>query len=96
MEHRFLSPRDDFIHCIAICRQRIINCSVDEVMSQLLGGNLVANGGTSTDFHPSARIGPDSLENGDVMTKLKPELPTEIAKWMEYNEISSKKLRSGC
>jgi len=28
--------------------------------------------------------------------KLKPSLPPELSKWIEYNDMSSKNLRSGC
>lgn len=36
MEHRFLSRTDGFINCVAICRQRVINASADDVISTLL------------------------------------------------------------
>lgn len=36
MEHRFQSMNDDFVHCIAICRQRVLHCSGDDVFTTLL------------------------------------------------------------
>lgn len=35
MEHRFIT-RDKFVCAIAICRQRVIDCSAEEVMMELL------------------------------------------------------------
>lgn len=69
MEHRFITPKDDFIRAIAICQQRVISCNADEVMKEFLG-----------------------LEGGAQ----KPEIPLEVAKWIECNEISSANLRNGC
>lgn len=66
MEHRFLSPADGFIHCVAICRQRVIDCSADDVISILLSEVSYAN-----------KNGLDRVENGDVF-KVKPELPLEV------------------
>lgn len=37
MEHRFISPKDEFIHAIAICQQRVINCAADLIVNELLG-----------------------------------------------------------
>lgn len=39
-----------------------------------------------------------SPSSGDVEgeTKLKPEMPLEVAKWCEYNALSSSNLRSDC
>lgn len=31
-----------------------------------------------------------------LTAKLRPPLPPELARWIEYNEMSSKNLRSGC
>lgn len=36
MEHRFVTPRDGFVCAIAVCRQRVIDCSAEEVMLDLL------------------------------------------------------------
>lgn len=80
MEHRFLSPKDNFVHCIAICRQRVINITLDDIMNKLLGPSI-----------PTDSI---VLENADWKKK-KPEMPSEVAKWIESNDISSDVLRSG-
>lgn len=64
MEHRFIG-KDDFIHAIAICRQRLIDVSAEEVMEILLA---------ETPTHASST---EKLENGDLV-KLKPEMPAEV------------------
>lgn len=74
MEHRFITPRDNFICAIAICRQRVIDCNAEDVMSSLLVSGTVEDAETA---------------------KLKPELPKEVALWIESNEISSLNIRSG-
>ncbi|KAI8033987.1 protein THEM6 [Drosophila gunungcola] len=130
MEHRFVRPSDKFVHCIAICRQRVIDVSMEAVMAELLtrtssngfratsspslspalaapsttpalGGisnpamdtSLAENGhgatGGATGATPTAAVAAHCL-------KLKPSLPPELSKWIEYNEMSSKNLRSGC
>lgn len=38
----------------------------------------------------------DVAENGQTRVKLKPDVPPEIQKWIEYNDLSSKNLRSNC
>lgn len=35
MEHRFVTPSDKFINAIAISKMRLINCSTDEILSEL-------------------------------------------------------------
>ncbi|KAJ6647875.1 Protein THEM6 [Pseudolycoriella hygida] len=86
MEHRFVSPVDGFVHCVAICRQRLIGVLADEVINCLLlaqGNNIIKNELSK-------------IENGDVVHG-KPDIPLEVAKWIEYNDISSNKLRKdGC
>lgn len=74
MEHRFITPADNFICAIAICRQRVIECNADDVMSSLLQNETVSD---------------------TEAAKLKPELPREVALWIESNEISSVNIRSG-
>ena len=69
MEHRFITPKDDFVRAIAICQQRVISCNADDIMKELLG-----------------------VEAGIQ----KPDIPLEVAKWIECNEISSANLRNGC
>lgn len=66
MEHRFVG-KDDFIHAIAVCRQRLINCSAEHVMELLLGPNR----GSETSSM-------EKLENGDL-AKMKPEMPLEVS-----------------
>ncbi|KAH8270688.1 hypothetical protein KR044_006184 [Drosophila immigrans] len=126
MEHRFVRPSDQFVHCIVICRQRVINVELDAVMAELLPrtdasrhtlsstASLQAVGlGTATPV-PTATLEASQAENGHVTTtmttttatmtttaaatlaKLKPPMPPELSKWIEYNEMSSKNLRGGC
>jgi acyl-CoA thioesterase FadM len=64
MEHRFVG-KDDFIHAIAICRQRLINVSADEIMESLLAET------------PTNASSTEKLENGELV-KLKPEMPAEV------------------
>lgn len=67
MEHRFVSPVDGFIHCIAICRQRLIGVVADEVINCLLltqESNIIKNGLSK-------------LENGDLVQG-KPEIPLDV------------------
>lgn len=74
MEHRFITPRDNFVNAIILARTRLINCNAEEVMKDLI------------------------LPAGDVDIELakksKPEMPPELEKWLEYNEMSSAKLRN--
>ncbi|XP_046994136.1 protein THEM6-like [Schistocerca americana] len=37
MEHRFITPKDDFVRAIVICQQRVINCNAEDIISELLG-----------------------------------------------------------
>ncbi|XP_017089675.2 uncharacterized protein [Drosophila bipectinata] len=133
MEHRFVRPSDKFVHCIAICRQRVIDVSMEAVMAELLPRT------SSNGFRATARIPPSHTltppaaggisnpamdtslaENGHATptatateaatptatpgataapahcAKLKPSMPPELSKWIEYNDMSSKNLRSGC
>ncbi|CRK90770.1 CLUMA_CG004462, isoform A [Clunio marinus] len=79
MESRFVG-KDGFIHAIAICKQRLIDCSADDVMDLLLKET------------PTVESSTEKLENGDLV-RLKPEMPLEVQKWNECNEISSANLR---
>lgn len=72
MEHRFITANDNFINAIVFCKTRLIDCSIEEVMKELLA-NFESNG-----------------------TFEKPQVPSELAKWIESNEISSAKLRNDC
>lgn len=73
MEHRFIG-RDQFIHAIAICRQRLTECSAEHIMEILL--SETTNVASST----------EKLENGDLI-KLKPELPLEVS--VNFEEITA-------
>ncbi|XP_030381038.1 protein THEM6 [Scaptodrosophila lebanonensis] len=113
MEHRFERPVDKFVHCIAICRQRIIDVSMEAIMAELLVPNsavtpLQASRHTlssTISLHQNAQsqasTALEQAENGHVHqqqapAKLKPDLPPELCKWIEYNDLSSKNLRNGC
>lgn len=104
MEHRFVRPSDQFVHAIAICRQRIVDCSAEEVMNDLLAPKsmqLQASHNTvsstvSLDNSAVTTTNLDVAENGQTHVKLKPDVPPEIQKWIEYNDLSSKNLRSNC
>lgn len=73
MEHRFVTPSDHFINAIVLCKTRLTNCSVEKIMSDMLG----------------------QYENEDVENQRheKPQMPLELAKWIECNDISSELLR---
>lgn len=130
MEHRFVRPSDKFVHCIAICRQRVIDVAMEAVMAELLprtssngfratappiaptaptrdqGGisnpamdtSLAENGHATPTASPlpkGAGAGAGAAASAHC-AKLKPSLPPELSKWIEYNDMSSKNLRSGC
>ncbi|XP_059609540.1 protein THEM6 [Phlebotomus argentipes] len=83
MEHKFISPSDGFVRCVVLSRQRVVNLPVDDLMNELLGKTAKKQ----TAF--------DRLENGIAEhAKIKPSIPLEVAKWMEWNEISSANLRT--
>lgn len=72
MEHRFISPSDGFIHCIAMCKQRVTSCSVDDVITTIL------NQSNNKTVPPNS---PKYAENGGSIcdaSKIKPELPIEV------------------
>ncbi|XP_034671961.1 protein THEM6 [Drosophila subobscura] len=135
MEHRFVRPSDKFVHCIAICRQRVIDVSMEAVMAELLPRTASDQfrplerhvvPGSEASLQPMSVTGGISnpamdqsslAENGHAAAaaavpvpatatapvtalghcaKLKPSLPPELSKWIEYNDMSSKNLRSGC
>lgn len=76
LEHRFITPKDNFINAIAISRIRMINCNAEDVMQELLEKC--------------------KLQDNESARKIeKPEIPIEVARWLESNEISSSKLRNG-
>ncbi|XP_034947177.1 protein THEM6 [Chelonus insularis] len=79
MEHKFVTPKDDFVRAIAVCRQRVLDCNAETVMSTLLERGVKQNG---------------SIEAGVTqITHVKPKIPPEVEKWLESNEISSATLR---
>jgi len=41
MEHRFITPKDEFVRAIALCRQRLIGVSAEDVMQELLHAGKV-------------------------------------------------------
>ena len=41
MEHRFISPKDQFVRAIVMCRQRLIDCNAEDVMAELLARSNV-------------------------------------------------------
>ncbi|XP_052897331.1 protein THEM6 [Anopheles moucheti] len=100
MEHRFLGGTDGFIHCIALCRQRVMQCSVEDVMATLLKSGLVVQ--CTPKKLPATTSSTECLEKVetgtgmDSATLAKPDLPPEVAKWLEWNDISSASLRSEC
>ncbi|XP_017030404.1 protein THEM6 isoform X2 [Drosophila kikkawai] len=124
MEHRFVRPSDRFVHCIAICRQRVIDVSMEAVMAELLP-RTSSNGFRATATTPVVPLTSGTRDQGGISNpaldtslaenghgtptaatvgaaasahcaKLKPSLPPELGKWIEYNDMSSKNLRSGC
>jgi len=44
MEHRFITTSDGFIRAIAICRQRLLDCTADSVIGALLNSKAKQNG----------------------------------------------------
>lgn len=49
MEHRFITPSDGFIRAIAICRQRLLDCSADTVIGALLNRRVKQKGNIEAD-----------------------------------------------
>uniref|UniRef100_A0A182KE82 Protein THEM6 n=1 Tax=Anopheles christyi TaxID=43041 RepID=A0A182KE82_9DIPT len=105
MEHRFLGGTDGFIHCIALCRQRVMQCSVEDVMATLLKSGISlqnapkkvpANTTSSTEFLEKVETGVGGGSVADMPSLSKPDLPPEVAKWLEWNDISSASLRNEC
>lgn len=102
MEHRFIDPKDNFINCIAVCKQRLINCCAFEIISELEGSKLSQIQVNVNSQIPSKDTnsddGPNQFENVALseMTNFnsKPNVPLYIQKWIEYNEISSKTIRN--
>ncbi|XP_043286295.1 protein THEM6 [Venturia canescens] len=79
MEHRFVTPTDGFVRAIAICRQRLLDCSAEAVMCALIERGVKQNG--------SVEVGVTQIPH------VRPEIPPEVARWLECNEISSAALR---
>ncbi|XP_058461249.1 protein THEM6 [Malaya genurostris] len=105
MEHRFIGASDGFIHCVALCRQRVLQCSAEEVMATLLKFCATANSNSSATCIEKGENGTDGglVSNGNggefgssTSSKLKPDMSPEVAKWLEWNELSSASLRSEC
>ncbi len=49
MEHRFITKSNDFVNAIVMSRQRLINCSAEDVIGGLLCGQ---NPGASLNMKP--------------------------------------------
>lgn len=109
MEHRFITPKDNFVRAIAVCRQKMIDCNAEELMGELLSRPEPKMAGQLTGVtNPSAIIEMEPEDKDNKMSTVviaqpvqtgvpvKPELPLEVAKWLESNEISSANLRNGC
>ncbi|XP_011315264.1 protein THEM6 [Fopius arisanus] len=79
MEHKFITPRDDFVCAVAICRQRVLDCNAETIMAALLDRGVKNNGTVDVDV--------------TQVTHVRPQLPPEVALWLESNEISSATLR---
>ncbi|XP_015593239.1 protein THEM6 [Cephus cinctus] len=79
MEHRFITPSDGFVRAIAICRQRVLDCSAEAVISVLMDRGVKQN---------------QNVEAGVTqIPHVRPQIPPEVARWLESNEISSATLR---
>lgn len=109
MEHRFVTPKDNFVRAIAVCRQKLIDCNAEEIMTDLLGRPEPKMATPMTGVsNPSAVIEMEPEDKDNKMHTVvldpvkpnglpsKPALPLEVAKWLESNEISSANLRNGC
>lgn len=111
MEHRFITPKDNFVRAIAVCRQKLLDCNAEELMAELLSRPQPKMAGQLTGVtNPSAVIEMEPEDKDNKMSTVvvpmrpsqsagvpvKPELPLEVAKWLESNEISSANLRNGC
>lgn len=44
MEHRFITPSDGFVRAIAMCRQRLLDCSAEAVIGSLMERGVKQNG----------------------------------------------------
>lgn len=101
MEHQFVSPRDGFVHCVALCRQRVIDCSAANVIAELLQQQPVGKAPTTTTTTTADSGTPMTQLNATVSGgaaattagKMLPDLTPEVAKWIEYNDLSSASLR---
>lgn len=74
MEHRFITPKDNFVNAIVTARTRLINCNAEDIMKDLIAP-------------PDGDI--------EMAKKTKPEMPPDLEKWLEFNAMSSAKLRNG-
>ncbi|KAF7988355.1 hypothetical protein HCN44_000928 [Aphidius gifuensis] len=78
MEHKLITPYDNFVRAIAICRQRVLNCNAEAVMAALLERGVKQNG---------------TVDGITQVTHVRPQMTEEVAKWLESNDISSANLR---
>lgn len=103
MEHQFVSPRDGFVHCVALCRQRVIDCSAADVIGTLLQQHVIKTstttamessaGGTAMTQLTASGASATTASATTTPGKMLPDLTPEVAKWIEYNDLSSASLR---
>ncbi|CAD6239944.1 GSCOCG00002431001-RA-CDS [Cotesia congregata] len=99
MEHKFVTSHDDFVRAIAICRQRLLDCSAEAVMSTLLDRGVKQNGSVEggvpqvLNFYLYPHFTHNLYCALVIITHVRPEMPLEVAKWLESNDISSAILR---
>ncbi|XP_012346444.1 protein THEM6 [Apis florea] len=77
MEHRFITTSDEFVRAIAICRQKLLDCNAETIISTLMERGVKQN----------VEAGAPQIHN------VRPQMPPEVARWLESNEISSALLR---
>lgn len=77
-EFRFVSKADEFVRAIVYNRQRVIDCSADELMRTVIGGGASAAAKTAD---------ADSAYQ-------RPECPIEIHHWIQSNLMSSANLKA--
>ncbi|XP_016657148.2 protein THEM6 [Acyrthosiphon pisum] len=77
-EFRFVSKADGFIRAIVYNRQRVVDCSADELMRTVIGGGASAAAKTADADNAYRR----------------PECPIEIHHWIQSNLMSSAILKA--
>lgn len=92
MEHRFVTKKSDFVNAIVMSRQRLINCSAEDVIGGLLLEGKAATGAGNGDGEANAPSG--TSPSPSPSSSHRPQLPLEYVRWIESNEISSAALRN--